>query len=148
MVVAIIGCDKMGISYYHCFNCDFIGPEGCFERDIGDHVPDEDFCNECVDELFDVVPVVYWTENDEGTVVQVKPEDINNRRWTYTYDKETAPERFKDGFNCFARGFHEVVAYRPKKGVAWKKRMLDKIDDKETALKRFKSYVEDEKVFE
>ncbi len=131
----------MGVSFYKCFLCGYIGGEGAFEGDTGEHISKQ-YCNDCVEEDFEVAPVHYWIKEDDGTIVSVPVEFFNDTSeyiWSYSFDSADIPT-FEE--ERPPHRFRPIVTHRPK--ATFKKRALERIDKKEESLKRFRRVIEEE----
>ncbi len=124
----------MGVSFFECFNCNFIGSEACFEKNTGDIVPDVHYCDDCVEELFQVAPVHYWVHQDDK--IEEVTTVAEGQRWSVTYADDVP-----NGEGSVSE-FHNYVNYEPKSDGSWKKRTLEKIEERMESLKKFKEFVE------
>ena len=64
---------QMGISYYMCVNCGYTGPEGCFEKNTEGCPIEENYCDDCVDELFEPEKLYNWCLTADDNITHVKP---------------------------------------------------------------------------
>ncbi len=129
----------MGISYYKCFICGYVGCESYFSKNTGEYIKGH-YCDECVDEHFEVAPIQYWIQEDDGTIVAVAPEYFDSSKkykWAYTHEGDPTGDFITESY------FYPIVTYRPN-GTTFKKRALERIDKKMESLTKFRRVIDDE----